>query len=772
MKRVFQCIFILSLLCIPLISEAITVTISEVDPLWRPEASTKGNLSIAWVNATISGIDPKKDQYKRIIISLNAVSTKKGICCNGTYEDYVKDAALKKVYSSTSRDMIFRKEENGGYWTVLDNRRLQYEVPSDEKKIKTTVTLPVGVFSLDFGGYGEVHGAVYRKKTWSNKYVSDSSVGNITHSQIPRDKNQNGIADSWNRDYYALNSKTGKLDAKLFRDFGNKADIDPSPGTKNKGDNITAFEEYRGFLVWEHEPREGRSGQESPGVTHTRTSPDTKTMFVVNEDTNTIYQGTGTGLNYISQYLLPSSLVKADGWVNFNDNNGLSAFSVKIVSNTTYESGKLAKYGLTTLGPPHAKHKATVYTTQIELDEDAAHEKSTISHTIGHELGHAAHLEHCPKSDIKDAKGNDKGWDKKCLMWPAHDNAQGGPAAHHDLDYALAKPEQAPQTPVELDSKGKPLPKKAKLVPYNGLYTANAGDSHTAKFTAPAAYSSVYWYVKSPSDTSTYGTTQEIDQGDGSTKTAEFTYTFPSGVSGKYQIMAYVYGSNNTVYEEKYTVNVKATTTTTTTTTPTTATYSLTSSDGVYTATAGTGHEANFNSSSAYTSVSWYLKKPSDASAVFQRTDSGNGSSTTAQFGYSFPSGVSGSYVFKAMGTIGDTAFDVSYTVSVKAPTLTFSPTVSGIADSYSPGDTANATITTGGLPIYGVWMFANRPWPLSKIKKWYPGSQTTTSLNISCPVPDEATSGQFYTWTLYVYPWDGNTYGTQVMLHPRTTIK
>ena len=149
--------------------------------------------------------------------------------------------------------------------------------------------------------------------------------------------------------------------------------------------------------------------------------------------------------------------------------------------------------------------------------------------------------------------------------------------------------------------------------------------------------------------------------------------TLASDASGDYVItaVAYKYSDLSKLGEESYTISVTASTPVETTPA---LSYSLVSSDGVYTATAGTGHEANFTASQAYNSVSWYLKRPSDASAVYQRIDSGNGSSTTSQFSYSFPSGVSGDYVFKAMGTIGSTGFEESYTVSVSLPSSSTPP--------------------------------------------------------------------------------------------------
>lgn len=187
---------------------------------------------------------------------------------------------------------------------------------------------------------------------------------------------------------------------------------------------------------------------------------------------------------------------------------------------------------------------------------------------------------------VVDANGK-ANWEDICLMFTEGNLNQSLYAAHHDRDYALRidrnKPqnERDPQEPYERPEDDKKSGNAQRtLSPANGSYTAEAGDSHTANFTAPSAYSSVYWYVKTPSDTSAYGTTQEIDVGNGSTTTADFTYTFPSGVSGDYQIMAYVYGGDNTVYEEKYTVSVSApsssTTTTSTSTTPSSSTTTTT----------------------------------------------------------------------------------------------------------------------------------------------------------------------------------------------------
>ncbi len=93
----------------------------------------------------------------------------------------------------------------------------------------------------------------------------------------------------------------------------------------------------------------------------------------------------------------------------------------------------------------------------------------------------------------------------------------------------------------------------------NGLYTAAPGDTHEACLMTDAPYSDVYWYVASPSDTG-LGTQMETDTGDGTTTEATFSYTFPSGTmyTGTYTITAYIYRSDQSVYQESYTVEVSS----------------------------------------------------------------------------------------------------------------------------------------------------------------------------------------------------------------------
>ena len=70
-------------------------------------------------------------------------------------------------------------------------------------------------------------------------------------------------------------------------------------------------------------------------------------------------------------------------------------------------------------------------------------------------------------------------------------------------------------------------------------------------------YDVIYWYVKAPGDTSPYGEIIETDHGDGVKNRATMRTSFPHDIPGDlatYEITAYIYLSNNTVYSIPYNV--------------------------------------------------------------------------------------------------------------------------------------------------------------------------------------------------------------------------
>ena len=764
-------ILIFSLFCLTSLCSAITVEITEVSPGWIPEASESDDLSIAWVWVTISGIT-ERDQYKQIEISLTT-SMLSGICGNSTNQDIV-DTGLQNLYNSTIKDLIFRSDENDTYWEVVSLHKLRYTVPSDDDERKATVTFPVGVLSLDFGAHGRLHGGV-KKRSGDD----DTSAVLPTLVRIPRDKNYNNIADSWNNDYYALDAQ-GNLDAGQFRRFGIDADVDTSMDSVHSGDRLTAFEEYRGFMTWPYAPARGRIGSDPPSVQHTRTSPDTKDMFIVNENSETKYRGTGTGHTRLSQHLLPSTHVNVNGQVDFRENRGDAAYSVKVVTNSKITNDP--PYGVAKIGPPRAGAEATIYTSYIKLQEGSGADQ-VIGDVIGHEIGHWAHLEHCP--ELTDVNGNS--WEDQCRMYWEYDRDQNEYASHHDRDYSLKGNTPVYQESAEPDPQNEQgNPQRGTLSSVSGSYTATAGGSHTANFSTSSAYSSVYWYVKSPTDTTAYGTNVEIDQGDGSTTTASLSYTFSSSaVAGNWTILAYVYPGSGSIYELSYMVYVSRPV----------VVFSPSFSVGSSSYSAGNTLYGTVTSSSSDPIYGSHLfvKAPGDTSAYGTNMGWFPGSSTktttSVSLSYTFPSdATTGSYqitarVYPWNGDTWGTPVYLSENVTVTAATSTtttttqgFSPSFSVGSSSYSAGGVLTATVTsTSSDPIYGSRLYVKAPGDTSTYGTnigWFGGStaKTTTSLSLSYTFPSDATTGS-YQITARVYPWDGDTWGTLIYLSESVNV-
>ena len=221
------------------------------------------------------------------------------------------------------------------------------------------------------------------------------------------------------------------------------------------------------------------------------------------------------------------------------------------------------------------------------------------------------------------------------------------------------------------------------LAPASGSYTASAGDTHTASLSLPSAYSSIYLYVKSPSE-SGLGTSVSYVSGDGSSTSATLSYTFPSDASGDYVITAYTYLLDNSIVQPSYTVTVGSGSSTDTTTdnTPdcsyctdgcsacpsddgdddsgTSQSNQLYSSDGNYTLYAGDTHNSTCMTSAPYSYVAWWVDD-----FLWETDDNPEGTSTEASFSYTFDD--PGTYTIMVEIQIFNGSYSrESYTVTVQ----------------------------------------------------------------------------------------------------------
>ncbi len=571
MKNVIHFIFILSLFS--LLGMFNAAFAAKVYVLGDPEQLPERHKTLP---VRIRVVD--RPTYGQLLIKLEKRSSMKGYTTNYPLDD-----------SDNTTDMLLLKSDNSG-WTDLGTGVLKYDWASYTGV--TTFEKTVYVRCYDYGAWGTLKATLYKK-------TGEDGNGNAVYAKadsdigtVPRDENGNHIADGWNNDFYPYkysDATNEQVDASSTKNSGvndfhysvpflgkrqNTVDKETGPsGNKENGDGFTVFEEYRGFMV--------RSGY------HERFSPFTKEVGIVIHSSMTSY-GSGDASShppsftrFFKEYVndpfgdvwndkhdFNFFISKKIGWINSNS-DGIPdteyVYAVRIIDADKHPDADKDKekmiLGLANRYKPSKRSLINIYMTSITETQKKVSASYTLSQivnsVIGHEVGHTVNLKHCPQSCIDGAS--------TCIMDPylSPYSIGASPSSYHNIDYDLAGSVKSPQKDAGKgrgDKKTDDKKKKSKpvrtLTPSDSTYTAEAGDSHTANFSTSSPYKSVYWYVKSPSDTSSYGTSQEIDQGDGSTTTASFTYTFPSGVSGDYKITSYVYPSSGDVYEDSYTVSV------------------------------------------------------------------------------------------------------------------------------------------------------------------------------------------------------------------------
>ena len=304
------------------------------------------------------------------------------------------------------------------------------------------------------------------------------------------------------------------------------------------------------------------------------------------------------------------------------------------------------------------------------------------------------------------------------------------------------------------------------LLAVNDTYTEVGGDTHEAVFYLSNS-GTVKWYIKAPGETGN-GTLIETDT---DTDEAHFSYTFEENASGYYDITAVVEPASGPGYQDSYSIYV-----TPKGTTSPAISSTLASSDGVYTALAGYGHEANLSTGSPYSKVYWYVKTPSESGyGTNVSTEYGDGSKTTSQLSYSFPSGVSGNYVITAYTYFTGSIIEPSYTVSVSLPSSTtttttteapaapsapstFSPifTVYSPSTLYSAGDTLYANVSVSGSTSIAsgdlyVWMPGSSSDAYISNPFW--GGVGQNSVPVSFTFPENASPGEWI-FQIVAYPW------------------
>ena len=262
-------------------------------------------------------------------------------------------------------------------------------------------------------------------------------------------------------------------------------------------------------------------------------------------------------------------------------------------------------------------------------------------------------------------------WTRSCFL---HMGGHATPADPGNNNFSMMHSTQ----PIDDDDDDS----TASLSPSGGAYTASAGSTHTANISVPAGFNSVYWYVKSPSE-SGLGTSVSYVSGDGSSTSASFSWSVPSGAaSGDYVITAYTYLSDNSVVQPSYTVTVGSSTPSTPTdNTPDCSSCTdgcsacpsdddsdddgggnsegLYPTNGSYTLSSGDTHHATCVTSRPFIYVAWSVD------GFLWETDDGGSYQTATESSFSYTFTEPGEYVISVAVQDGSYYTD-SYTVTVQ----------------------------------------------------------------------------------------------------------
>jgi hypothetical protein len=286
---------------------------------------------------------PKKARFRFELVS---VSQEKGVCLNWPQP----------------------KDQKGGYDLKFDPAgNPDLEVAKDglsatSKELSYSATAVVT--SYDWGGWGTVMVTAYPENsgTLSAHLENDKSKHDLS---IPKDENNNHIADSWE-------------DANVEGIAQADADDDMLPaGDGHQGDGFPTYEEYRGFRA---------------KGSHIQTNPFQKDLFV--------WDPTNLGLGYFNQSGITVHLVGAYEWdlqssdtnprvINFNRGNAsIGAQHLLYLKNENMPG----LYGLADGTGPGAPKTCKV--VKIDVARCRNKNEQELKSTIAHELSHACNAWH------------------------------------------------------------------------------------------------------------------------------------------------------------------------------------------------------------------------------------------------------------------------------------------------------------------------------------------------------------------------------------------
>ena len=312
---------------------------------WMPEAGkdekTAGNHLEVTVKVQSKNEKKPSKQKAKFTFELIDVSKEPGVCMNwprnGTDDfDFRIDDLDQEL-----------EVKNEGQWAQTKEHHKEFRI---------------FVKSYDYGAYGKLR---VKAETKDGRPISVRVEGQPDQDEliIPLDKNNNHIADKYEKDFDIPGNKAADSDEDFIPE-----------GDKNRGDGVTLYEEYRGFMTKKNK--------------HVRSDPAKKTLFIYS---SVPHAEAGIKLFSKQSRIEVFEIDKEDQMnpsrvINYNhhyahktDQHGLKMVEENMETGTA---------GGTPLGPPKK-----VDSVRIQKDYEKVYSNSkTIA--IAHELGHTVRMQH------------------------------------------------------------------------------------------------------------------------------------------------------------------------------------------------------------------------------------------------------------------------------------------------------------------------------------------------------------------------------------------
>lgn len=322
---------------------------------------------------------------------------------------------------SKAPDLYIPPEANGNELTEYSDDPTGKGDYGAARTTRRVTEQSISIGCTDYGAFGKIvalgEDAILLKRLPTGKVVRAESADEAA-AKIPKDDNDNQIADQYEDDVFCKRFKATD-------------DLDELPrGNGEKGDGLSAYEEYRGFYVKDK---------------HTRTSWFYKTLFIHDRDNLTF--GVFTAKSLLETYSIDGHEMDDDKVINFNKGhaNVVTQHGLRMVNEPLGECilGRSERTSSARwndlMGPPKNIVRIIIDKNKFLL-RDGTVMIYTMQNVIAHELGHACSLRHHadPSSDgeyqtiYPPDKFTGKGVLQKVFIW-FHD-------ATHTKDYTKMDP--------------------------------------------------------------------------------------------------------------------------------------------------------------------------------------------------------------------------------------------------------------------------------------------------------------------------------------------